>query len=83
MNVPRNAARAAGGSACASAMAVDSSVIPWAARIRPGPRARSSPARRSPYSPFRLPKRTAPATPAARLPPPAMAPASANCDAPV
>ena len=53
-----------------------------AASSRTAPRARSSPASRSPYSPFRLPSSTAPAVPAARFPPAATTPASANWDAP-
>ncbi len=78
----RNPARAASGVGWASATAVDSSVMASAASSRTAPRARSSPASRSPYSPFRLPSSTAPAVPAARFPPAATTPASANWDAP-
>ncbi len=43
----------------------------------------SNSASRRPYRVFLLPSRIAPAEPASRLPPAAIVPARANCDAPV
>ncbi len=82
-NVAVNPVRAASGSGWASETAVVSSMTPSARSSRPGQRGRSTSASRSPYSVLRLPSRIAPAVPASRLPPAAIAPASANCDAPV
>src|SRR6266536_58019 len=82
-NVARKPARADVPSGCASVTAATSSITPCAASSRPAPRASSCPASRRPYSAFLLPSSIALAVPAARLPPAATAPASANCEAPV
>src|SRR5262249_21571596 len=82
-NVAVNAVRDEAGSGCASVTAVVSSITPTAVKSRRGPRGRSTSASRRPYSVFRLPSRIAPAEPASRLPPLAITPARANCDAPV
>jgi len=67
---------------CASATPVDSSIVRWAPRNLRHPCSLRIGARRSPYRPFRVPSRVEVAIALIGVPPAAITPTTANCEAP-
>ncbi len=83
--VAQNPSRRAFGSSCASATAVDSSIVKCGATIRRHGDVPTTGAIRRPYATFRTPRRPdeAIAAGAAATPPAPITPMKANCDPPV
>ena len=82
-NVHQKARRASPATGWATAIAVDSSIVPCAASIRRSPRTCSSGASRIAYRELRAPSSRPLPSAAAALPPPAITPTTANWVPPV